>query len=165
MNDIRNEIVEWLRDAYAMERGLENSLQKQADNRDLNPDLRKKAAAHLQETRRHGDEVRNALQELGADTSTLKTSLGVAAEMAKGWSTKFAEDERIKDVLAAYSTEHFEIACYTALATAAELARLPKIGDLCRRIIGEERRMADWLEASLPTVVRSYLAEQAPVAA
>src|SRR5690349_87151 len=69
----RDEIIDWLRDAYAMERGLETTLQKQTENDDLNPNVRARAAEHRDETHRHADEVRAVLQSLGTDTSALKT--------------------------------------------------------------------------------------------
>src|SRR4051812_2164857 len=35
--EMRDEIVDWLRDAYSMERGLETSLEKQSQDNDLDP--------------------------------------------------------------------------------------------------------------------------------
>ena len=40
-----------------MERGLEGALEKQANNEDLSSQVRERAAAHLDETRRHAAEV------------------------------------------------------------------------------------------------------------
>jgi ferritin-like metal-binding protein YciE len=156
---MRDEITDWLRDAYAMERGLESSLKKQADNQELSPALRERAAAHLEETRRHAKEVRAALQSLGTDTSALKTGLGLAAQASKGMATTFARDEEIKDLLDAYAMEHFEIACYTALAVAADRAGLPQVAEVCRRILPDEERMAEALRHTLPDEVVGYLFE------
>src|SRR5215218_2172672 len=96
MNE-RDELIDWLRDAYAMERGLETTLQKQAENEELSPAVRRGAAKHLEETRRLAEEVRTVLQALGTDSSALKTGIGRMAEMTKGLGTAFARDERIKD--------------------------------------------------------------------
>src|SRR5579862_6664023 len=93
---IRDEIIDWLRDAYAMERGLEKALQKQSENDEVSPRIRERAAMHLQETRRHAEEVESALRSLDANTSSLKTTLGVMTQSTKGIATKFASDERIK---------------------------------------------------------------------
>lgn len=156
---IREEIIDWLRDAYAMERGLESALEKQSKNEDLSRELRDRAAEHLEETRRHAEEVKSALQSLGADTSALKTGIGVVAQATKGLGTKFARDERIKDLLDAYAMEHFEIASYTALATAAERAGLAEVAAVCHRIIPDEERMADTLLDNLPLEITDYLFE------
>lgn len=153
----KEEIIDWLRDAYAMERGLESTLKKQANNNDLEPMVRDRAAVHLEETRRHGDLVKACLEELGADTSAVKTGLGVVAEVTKGLGTSLARDEKVKDLLTAYSMEHFEIACYRALETAAEGAGFPRIAQVCGDIIEDEERMAESLAEALPVVVSSYL--------
>src|SRR3954466_8602972 len=80
----RDEIIGWLKDAYAMECGLEASLEKQSQNGDLTGFVRERATLHLQETRRHAEEVQGALQLLGSDTSVVKTGMGALAQAAKG---------------------------------------------------------------------------------
>jgi ferritin-like metal-binding protein YciE len=157
--EIRDEIIDWLRDAYAMERGLESALEKQAKSDELSAGVRDMAATHLEETRRHAEAVRALLQSMGTDTSSLKTGFGVIAESTKGLASVFARDERIKDLLDAYSMEHFEIACYTALAAAAERAGLAEVARTCRQIIPDEERMARAIMTSLPNEVATYLFE------
>jgi ferritin-like metal-binding protein YciE len=159
--EMREQIVDWLRDAYAMERGLETALEKQKNNEDLSRPVRDRAATHLEETRRHAEDVRAALQSLDADTSGLKTGTGVAIQATKGMATKFARDEQVKDLLDAYAMEHFEIACYTALAAAAQQAGLSQVAETCHRIIQDEERMASTLKKALPSEVVSYLFEAA----
>ncbi len=156
---VRDEIIDWLREAYAMERGLESALQKHSKNDDLRPEVRNRAAQHLTETQRHAELVKSALQSLGTDTSTLKTGIGVFAQAAKGMGTAFASDERVKDLLDAYSMEHFEIACYTALEVAAQRAGLAQVAEMCRQIIPDEQRMAEALIQSLGSEVSDYLFE------
>ena len=160
-DDIRDEIIDWLRDAYAMERALESALEKHSKNDDLSAEVRETAAMHLQETRRHAESVKAVLQTLGTDTSGVKTGLGALAQGFKGMASAFARDERIKDLLDAYSMEHFEIACYTALAAAAERAGLPEVVQVCNQIIPDEERMAEALIESLPGEVTGYLFETA----
>ena len=140
-----------------MERGLEGALEKQSKNKDLDPEIRERAATHLEETRGHAEQVRSMLQSLGSDTSVLKTSAGTLAQSAKGIMSTFARDERIKDLLDSYSMEHFEIACYTTLAAAAETAALPEVVQMCQRILADEQRMAEALIQSLPDEVTDYL--------
>jgi len=160
-NEVQDEIVDWLRDAYAMERGLEGALKKQSENNDASPTVRERARMHLEETRQHAEAVRAALQSLGTDTSTLKTGMGMMAQTAKGAATMFARDEEIKDLLDSYSMEHFEIACYTALAAAAERAGLNQIAETCRTIIRDEERMAQTILKALPQEIGMYLSEHA----
>ena len=155
----QDEIADWLRDAYAMEKGMELSLQKQRDNEELNPEVRERAGAHLSETQRHADLVRSALRSLGTDASVVKTGLGTLVQAARGMSSAFARDERIKDMLDAYAMENFEIACYTALEAAAQRAGLNEIAQVCRTILPDEHRMAVGIIQSLPDEVTAYLFE------
>lgn len=155
----RDTLIDWLRDAYAMERGLEITLKKQMENGDLHDSLRQQAQLHLIETSRHAELVKVCLESLGADPSVIKTGIAQVMETVKGIGTAFADDERVKDVLVAYGTEHFEIACYTALRAAAVTLGENQIVDVCDQIIPDEQRMADWLEENLPVVVTAYLQE------
>jgi ferritin-like metal-binding protein YciE len=159
-DQIQKEIVDWLRDAYGMERGLESALEKQSKNEEASAEIRRRASMHLEETRRHAEAVKSLLQTLGTDTSSLKTGMGMMAQSAKGMMTVFARDERIKDLLDSYMMEHFEIACYTALAAAAERAGLMQVVETCRSIIPDEERMAETIITALPDEVSDYLFEE-----
>jgi ferritin-like metal-binding protein YciE len=160
MSTKREELIDWLRDAYAMERGLETTLGKQVQNEDMPELLREQARVHLEETKAHAEAVKACLQQLGTDTSALKTGVAQAMEMAKGFGTNFARDERVKDLLMAVASEHFEIACYRALRVGAELAGEPGIVAVCDRIIPDDQRMAYWLAEYRPMVVGGYLREE-----
>ncbi|MFQ8113034.1 hypothetical protein CWN54_25390, partial [Klebsiella pneumoniae] len=66
-------------------------------------------------------------------------------------------DEVIKVIITAYVFAHFEVACYTALLTAAK-----RVGDhsamhTLEGILAEERGMADWLLHYLPALTGQYL--------
>jgi ferritin-like metal-binding protein YciE len=159
--EMRDEIVDWLRDAYAMERGLETALQKQSQDEDLAPSVRQRASSHLEETKRHADEVRAALQSLDADTSSMKTAMGAIGQGFKGLSSQFARDQHIKDLLDAYMMEHFEIACYTSLEAAADHAGFTEVAEMCRRIIPDEERMAATLIDAIPQETVGYLFKEA----
>jgi ferritin-like metal-binding protein YciE len=155
----RDELIDWMRDAYAMERGLEITLEKQAKNEDLPVKLRTQAEKHLQETRRHAEQLKGCLDSMGSDTSTIKTGMAKGMEILKGTATALTRDEEVKDLLAAYASEHFEIACYTALRAGAEQPGEPQVVTVCDSIIPDEMRMAEWLLKNLPSLVSSYLME------
>jgi ferritin-like metal-binding protein YciE len=77
--------------------------------------------------------------------------------LLQGISGRIFGDQLVKNVIADYAMEHFEMACYSALATAAEEAGLSDIARTCREIFGEEAEMADWLEEQIPEAARSHL--------
>jgi len=153
----RDEVVDWLKDAYAMERGMESSLEKHSRNNELSAEVRDRAMRHAAETSRHAEEIATLLRNLGSETSAIKTGIGAVTQTAKGIGSMFARDERIKDLLDAYSMEHFEIACYTALAAAAEKVGMSEVVQVCNNIIPDEHRMAQAIIQSLPQEVKMYL--------
>ena len=118
----RDELIDWLNDAHAMERGLEITLRKQAENKDAHRAVRDRARIHLDETTEHAERLVRCLEMLGSSPSTLKTVTGQMMEIGKGVSTMFARDERVKDFLAAYASEYFEVACYKSLIAGAQAA-------------------------------------------
>jgi len=156
----KDELVEWLRDAYAMEKAMEISLKKQMETQGVSVLLREQLAFHLTETQHHAEAVAACLKKLGSEVSTLKTAMAKGLEIMKGASTAFAGDHRVKDLLGMCAAEHFEIACYTALRAGAQRFGHTDIVDTCNEILRDEQRMADWLEGNLPQVVMSYLDEE-----
>lgn len=72
----------------------------------------------------------------------------------QGLSTGAAADEVVKDGLADFAAENFEIASYTALIAAAEQLGDRETVATCNQILREEQEMARWLEQNLPATTR-----------
>ena len=161
----RDEVIDWLNDAYAMERSIEITLRKQADNEDAHRALRDRARIHLDETAEHANRVSQCLQMLGSSPSALKTVAGQVMEIGKGLTTKFARDERVKDFLAAYGTEYFEVACYKSLIAAASSAGEDQIVPLLEQNLKEDQAMASWLDMNVGAITRDYLLNTTTAAA
>jgi len=155
----KDEIIDWLRDAYAMERGLELTLKRISESDKHSEECRRAAGLHLAETEHHAQTVEALLKSLGADTSAVKTSIGLTMETVKGLSTALSHDEQIKDLISSYAMEYFEIACYQALAVAADAAGLPHIVNACKQIIADEDKMAEFISEQLPRAVRNYIGQ------
>ena len=153
----RSDVIDWLNDAYAMERSLEVMLRKQAENESAHRAVRERARIHLDETEVHAERVAECLEMLGATPSTFKTVTGQAMELAKGMMSKMASDERVKDFLCAYSAEYFEVACYKALIAGASVAGAEEIVPLLEKNLKEDEAMASWLDGNVNAVVRDYL--------
>jgi ferritin-like metal-binding protein YciE len=71
--------------------------------------------------------------------------------------TKFARDERIKDFLAAYGSEYFEVACYKSLIAGARAAGEEEIVPLLEQNLKEDVAMAEWLDMNVAGITRDYL--------
>ena len=155
--DSRRQIIAWLNDAHAVEQSLENVLQLQSKSAADNPELRERLDQHLAETRGHAERVRNALESLGEKPSALKSLAGGFMGIMQGVSTSVFRDEVLKNIIANYAMEHFEIACYRSLRVAANEAGLTEIAEMCEAILAEETAMAEWLEEQIPDMTRAHL--------
>ncbi len=153
----RDEVIDWLNDAYAMERGLEVTLRKQSENKDAHRAVRERAGIHLDETIAHAERLEQCLKMLGSTPSTVKSATGQMLEMGKGLMTKFASDERVKDYLAAYGAEYFEVACYKSLIAGARAAGEEEVIPLLEQNLKQDQAMAEWLDMNVEVVTREYL--------
>lgn len=166
MKDSRETLISWLNDAYAMEKGLVQVLENHAnDVRDHNPEAYRKMVEHLEKTRLHADRVEQCVARLGGDTSSFKSAMGQITGFFQGRSTGAAPDELVKNALADYASEHFEIACYRALIVAARSLGQNDVAQICEEILRDEEDMARWLESQLPMVVQDHLGQTASVGA
>ena len=159
--ELRDELISWLNDAYAMERGLEITLDKQRRNDELHGAIRERVAIHLDETRAHAERLERCLRTLGTEPSTLKSATAQAMETAKGLTSMFASDERVKDYLASVGAEYFEAACYRALITGAREMGEQELLPLLEQNLREDQEMARWLEDNIEVTVRGYLSSVA----
>ncbi|MDO8540639.1 MAG: ferritin-like domain-containing protein [Opitutaceae bacterium] len=158
--DQNQQIITWLKDAHAFEQSLEIILQAQiAESRDV-PEMQQRLQQHLEETREHRRRVASALGTLGESPSKIKTLAGGFMGMLEGLSTAVFQDRAIKNVLADYAMEHFEIACYRSLRVAANEAGFTDIATMCEEILKEETAMAEWLEEQIPDITRAHLQGQ-----
>ena len=165
MKDRRETLISWLNDAHAMEMGIIPVLENHVKDADRLPEVQTRLRAHLEQTRRQADQVNMLVERLGGTTSAVKTTMGTIGGFVSGLSTGAAPDEIVKNALADYSTEHFEIACYKALIAGAQALGETEVVRVCEQILREEQEMASWLESNLPMVVNLYLGTEAPVGA
>ena len=147
----------WLKDAYAMEQAIVEILERQQNQFDAMPEAQLKIQEHLDLTRTHAERVRSCVEQLGDDVSHVKSGIANVLGAVQGMSTVMANDKTVKDAMADYAVEHFEIASYMAIMAAARELGQEDIAMICERIIREELEMADWLRQQLPMVVRQHI--------
>jgi ferritin-like metal-binding protein YciE len=163
--DPRETLIGWLNDAYAMEKGLVQVLENHADDVKDRPEMYRKIAQHLEQTKMHAERVRECVERLGGSVSTVKTAMGAVSGFFQGRSTGASPDELVKNALSDYAAEHFEIASYRALIVAARLLGENQVVQVCEGILRDEEDMAKWLEQNLPNAVQEYLNVQTAVGA
>ncbi|MER8828687.1 ferritin-like domain-containing protein [Mesorhizobium sp. M0938] len=161
MSDTREWLVQWLRDAHAMEEQAETMLNGQLSRLESYPELSKRIRQHVDETKGQAARLRTCLEGLDEDTSTLKDAGGKLMAAAQSLSGVFAGDEVMKGSLASYTFEHMEIASYRILIAAAESLGETEVARACEQNLREEEAMAEWLKNNLPATTKQFLARAA----
>jgi len=160
MEEKKETLIGWLNDAYGMERNAEQMLEQAIRDAEDEPEVKAKLEQHLEETRSQAEGVKVCVQNLGGSPSEVKGLLGSMGGTMAGLSTGMFADEKVKNALAGYTTEHIEIASYTALITAAEELGEEEVVKVCKEILGQEETMASWFEEQLPAIVKKHMQEQ-----
>ncbi len=157
-NDVRVErLVEWLRDAHAMEAQAETMLNKQASRIEHYPELKARIEQHIAETQNQAKLIEGCLQRYDKSYSGLKDLGGKMMAMGQAMGGMMVNDEIVKGAQMGYVFENLEIASYTILIAAAEAVGDMQTKEVCERILVEEVAMADWLREHLPELTQAYL--------
>jgi ferritin-like metal-binding protein YciE len=153
----KDTLTTWLKDAYAMEQGIVELLERQIGQMDDMPDAQEKVRRHLELTKSQAERVKDCVERLGDNVSHVKSGIANVLGAVQGMSTAMASDKLLKNALGNYAIEYFEIASYQANAIAARELGHEDIAQVCETIMAEEQEMANWLEEQLPTVTRHVL--------
>ena len=157
----RDNLLDWLRDAHAMEQQAESMLKGQAERLEHYPELKGRIVRHIEETQGQQRVLVECIERLGGSTSTLKDLAGKLMAFGQAGGGMAMSDEVVKGAMAGYVFENMEIASYTVLIEAAEAAGDSATAQACRSILKEEVAMAEWLKEHLPEVTRAFLARSA----
>lgn len=154
---VRKFLLDGLRDAHAMECQALTLNSAQADRLENYADLERDIRLHIRETEGQRDRLEQCLARYDATPSALKdTALKISGGTAAIVHT-MASDEVVKNTMASYAFEHFEIAAYRSLAETAKLLGDQEVLRICEESLHEEEQMASRLAKHLPDVVRKYL--------
>jgi len=150
-----------LRNAHAMETQAIELLTRQVGRLEHYPELEARMREHLEESKIQRTRLEEVLHAHDETFSALKEAvLGFGGNFA-AMAHMAAGDEIIKDTLANYMFEHFEIATYAALEMMAY-----SVGDTAgvtavRASRGEEEAMAGWLREHIAPTTLKFLERSA----
>jgi len=150
-------LIDYLRDAYAMEQQALSIIDRQLDRLKNYPSVIGRLQQHRAETERQAERVEACLHRLGTDTSALKTSMAKMSSNLQAMVNSFAGDEIVKDMISNYTFENYEVVNYKILAITADAAGEPEIARTAREILAEEEAMIGWLDESLPAIMQEYV--------
>lgn len=161
MSESREWMIQWLRDAHAMEEQAETMLSGQLSRMESYPELSERIRLHLEETRQQASRLKTCLDRIGEGSSTMKDAGGKLTALAQSISGVFAGDEVMKGSLASYTFEHMEIASYMILIAAANAEGETEIVQACEQNLREEEAMAEWLKSRLGQTTQTFLTRAA----
>lgn len=153
----KDNLLDWLKDAHAMEQQAEQMLSAQASRLENYPKLRTRIQQHLEETRGQQQLLETALRNLGSEPSTLKDLGGKLMAFGQAVGGMAVSDEVIKGAMAGYVFENVEIAAYTVLIEAAKVAGEVEAQKACEKILPQEIAMAEWLKEHLVELTHAFL--------
>lgn len=157
MNTAHVQLLDWLRNAHAMEVQSEEMLKTHIRRLQHYPRLRDRIVGHLAETCEQQARLETCLRELGAEPSGLREFSARFLALGHGLLQVASSDEVVKSLVLTYSFESMEAVVYRTLMTAAEVAAQPEVAGVCEDILRQEEAMAEWLREHLPEVVRQYM--------
>jgi ferritin-like metal-binding protein YciE len=152
-----SELMNWLRDAHAMEMQAIQILGNQARRIESYPELRNRILEHLEETEAQAEMLERCIERRGTTSSVLKDRAAAFLGNVQALGGAFFGDEVVKGAITSYTFEHLEIAAYRSLIGAAEEFGDDDTARICSEILRQEEAMAGWLERQLPELTRQYL--------
>ena len=150
-------LLDWLRDAHAMEQQAEKMLKAQSERLENYPQLKARIDEHIEETLGQQQLIDECLTRLGGSASTLKDVGGKLMAFGQAVGGSLMSDEVIKGAMAGYVFENMEVASYTVLIAAAKAAGDAETQAACEKILPQEVAMAQWLLEHLPALTQAFL--------
>ena len=175
MNERDSKLVQWLNEAHAKEAELEADLAAHIKLTKKAP-YKKRLQKHLTETRDHKRSVARRIKKLGGTPSAVKAPVpnvvgeaagkavaGVKGQVGAARALITSQPEtHLRNAQEELREEHVEIALYTRLEALAEQVGDKETAQLARSIRRDEERMAKFLDAELPRLVKELVREEIP---
>lgn len=139
--DIKSQLVEYIKDAHAMEANVSRMLDSMISTTD-DPEIRSELEHHKEETERHKELLAERLDAHGEDTSTVKDIAAQGGAFMKGLVDFARSEQPLKNARDGFVTEHLEIASYELLERWARRAGDEETAEVARRNRADEQAMA-----------------------
>ena len=179
MNERDTKLVQWLNEAHAKEAELEADLAAHIKLTKKAP-YKKRLQQHLKETRDHKRTVARRIKQVGGKPAAVpvavkapvpnvvgeaagKAVAGVKGQVGAARALVTSQPEtHLRNAQEELREEHVEIALYTRLETLAEEVGDSETAKLARSVRRDEERMAKFLDAELPRLVKDVVKDEIP---
>jgi ferritin-like metal-binding protein YciE len=157
--DIRKDVIKYLRDAHALEAQAIQLLDAGPKLAGIEP-LSTYFREHLEESRRHQQLVDERLSALGSGPARFQAGLMRVGALNMGGFFGAQPDTPAKLAGFAYAFEALEVAAYQLLRRTALRAGDDETAAMAEQIAGDEQRMADRVASTWDVAAREALREQ-----
>jgi ferritin-like metal-binding protein YciE len=157
--DVREEVVKYLRDAHALEGQALQLLEAGPEIAEFD-ELRSVFERHVEQTREHQRLVDERLEELGSAPSRVQAAAMRASALNLGGFFKAQPDTPVKLAGFAYAFEALEAGAYELLARTARRAGDQQTVALAERILGDENAAAEQIAGTWDAAVDAALEKQ-----
>ncbi len=149
--------VSGLKNAHALENQALELMNRQVERIENYPDIKAKLQHHIEETHHQIARLEKILESLGESRSVLKdNALSLTGNLA-AVAHALTQDEIVKNSIANFAFENFEIASYKSLIQLAEETGHRDVAQPLHDTLHEEEAMALWVDQHLPNVTHTYL--------
>jgi ferritin-like metal-binding protein YciE len=155
-SETRSIFITGLRNAHAMENQALSIMKPQVSRIENYPQVARRLEQHITETENQMRRLEEILGTLDESHSSLKdAALSFTGAMA-AMGHSMAGDEILKNSMANFAFENFEIAAYKSLITIAELGGFQAAVTPLQANLKEEYSMAAWLDDNLRSVTIQF---------
>lgn len=144
-----------LRNQHAVENQAVALLSRQVERLENYPEMEARMRQHIDESKAQAQRIEELLGQLGASHSAVKDAgLSFMGNMAALAHT-VAQDEVLKNTMANFAFEHFEMAAYKSLLALTDAVGQSRAQAALKQSLGEEVAMAEWIDQHIgPTTLR-----------
>ncbi len=160
-NAVMDVYVTGLRNQHAVETQAIGTIKNQLGRMEPYPDLHAKMQQEMERSTTQAGRLDTLLTKHGTSKSIAKEAVTGAVATVAGFAHVGADDEVLKNVLAAIGFKAYEIGSYKVLLTLAEAAGATDDSAVLEQSMKEEQEMGDWLGSHLPGFVHAYLKQKA----
>jgi ferritin-like metal-binding protein YciE len=150
-----------LRNQHAVENQAIELLERQVGRLENYPEMEERMRRHIEESHEQAHRLEDLLSQYDTSHSSVKdAAMSLVGNMAAlGHST--APDEVMKNTIANFAFEHYEIASYQSLLTLADFVGHSAGRGALEISLREEQDMAAWIAEHIAPTVRRFVERSA----
>jgi len=150
-----------LRNQHAVENQAIELLERQVGRLENYPEMADRMRRHIEESRGQAARLEDLLSQLDTSHSSAKDMFMSLTGNLAAMGHALASDEVMKNTLANFAFEHFEIASYMSLLTLSDMAGHGAARSALETSLQEEKDMAEWIASHIDGTTRRFVERSA----